>query len=772
MPVGRYDSNAMIKFCLSLLAGAYALHFTSFASPDVLFPLAAIGAAIALLAGGCRSAAGFLVGLILFAAHAQIVIASRLPARYEGDSMLTVLQVVDFPRRTGNSISFLARPLNDRRIPSRLRISWYEAPDRPAIGDTWQFEVRLRRPRGTSNPGVFDYEAWLFRQRIGATGYIVSGPRNHRLAPAAGDPASRLRQQIVRRIGDVIEDEQTAAVIAAISVGARHGITPEQWLRYSRSGTSHLMAISGLHVGLAASAAWLVAAALCALLRCRGHHLKVAWMASIVTAGCYASLSGFAVPAQRATLMLLLLAMAILLSREPRPMTILAAACCLVTFLDPLATLAPGFQLSFAAVLLLLWFARRRAVAVPRSRIVRWLAGGVQLAAVQVFLLFGLAPLTVGNFSRVSLVAPAVNFLAVLVFSVVTVQFALGGVLLDGALARAGDAALRIAAASIDILHRLIDFALAVPFGAVDTAASAVGSVSLGVILAWVALPRGWPGRHVAVLGMLALLSVRVEGPPRGCVDARMLDVGQGLAVVVRTRQRTLLYDTGAAFRGGSDMASRVVLPYLSSQGLRRIDRLVVSHSDVDHSGGAPRILADMEVGDVLAGEPEELTGAVHCRRGEAWRWDGVGFRVLHPGGGESRGGNDASCVILVSAEDAGLLLTGDVEARVERTLVASGVREKVDVVVVPHHGSGTSSSDAFVRVLAADLALVSAGYRNRWGLPRPEVVERWREAGATVLVTARDGAIGFRLCGNSGITDLTRNREHRRRVWHEPPAR
>lgn len=762
----------MIKICLSLLAGVYALHFTSFASPDVLFPLAVLGTAIALLAGGRRAVAGFLIGLTLFALHAQSVIDSRLDARYEGDSMLTVLQVVDFPRQTGNSISFLARSRRDPRVPEQLRISWYEAPARPEFGDVWQFEVRLRRPRGTSNPGIFDYEAWLFRQRIAATGYVVNGPRNRRLQAAAVDPVSRLRQRIVRRIENVIESERTAAVLAAISVGARHGITPDQWLRYSRSGTSHLMAISGLHVGLAASAAWFLAAALCALLRCRGNHLKIAWTASIVTAAGYACLSGFAVPAQRALLMLLLLAVAILRCREPLPAAILAAACCLVTALDPLATLAPGFQLSFAAVLLLLWFARRRSVPTAGSGVSRLLVGVMQFATAQVFLLFGLMPLTVTNFSRVSLLAPAVNFLAVPMFSIATVPLALAGVLLDGALATAGDAALRIAAASIDLLHRLIDYALTVPYGAVDTSMSAVGRLCLVVILAWTVLPCGWPGRHVAVLGVLALLSGRVAGPPVGCADVRMLDVGQGLAVVVRTRQRTLLYDTGAAFRGGSDMASRVVLPYLSSQGVRRIERLVVSHSDIDHSGGAARILAEMAVVNVLAGEPDAVPGAVACHRSQAWRWDGVEFRVLHPRTGERSAGNDASCVVLVAAGDASLLLTGDIEAGVERTLVASGLLGNVDAIVVPHHGSVTSSSDLFVGFLAADLALVSAGYRNRWDLPRPAIAERWRGAGAAVLVTARDGAIGFRLCANSGITNVVRNREHNRRIWHEPRQR
>ena len=731
----------MIKSCLSLLAGAYALHFTSFTSNYVLIPVALIGAGLAFVGGGRRAAAWFVAGLALFVLHAQHVIGNRLSPQFEGDSMLTVLQVVDFPRHRGGTISFVARPVDDSRIPARLRVSWYETAERPQIGDIWQFEVRLRRPRGTSNPGVFDYEAWLFRERIGATGYIVNGPRNQRLQVDTRGPVSRLRQRVVRRLEAVIDDNDTAAVAAAISIGARYGITAEQWLRYAQSG---------------------------------GNHLKFAWLVSLMVAGGYACLSGFAVPARRASLMLLLLVVAFLWSREPRPFAILAAACLLVTMLDPLATLAPGFQLSFAAVLLLLWFAQRRALESARSRIARIGYRAKQLAAVQVFLLFGLLPLTVTNFGRVSFVAPAVNFVAVPLFSVVTVPFALAGLSLDGPLERAGDAALRIAAASIELLHWLIERSLAIPDGTVTTAViGTVAGFCLLLVFAWALLPQGWPGRNVALLATLALVSDRVEGPPEACVDVHMLDVGQGLAVVVRTRQRTLLYDTGARFPGGADMATRVVLPYLSARRITRLDRLVVSHSDIDHSGGTARVLSALDVSRVLAGEPDELAGgtAVACRRGEAWRWDGVGFRILHPPGRGRHIGNDASCVILVEAGDARLLLTGDIESGVESVLVRSGVPGPVDIITVPHHGSPTSSSAVFIRSVSAQTALVSAGYRNRWGLPRPEVVQRWEDAGAAVLVTSYDGAIGARLCDRAGIVQLFRNRQRSRRVWHEPPG-
>ncbi len=765
----------MIKSCLSLLAGAYALHFTSFVSNYVLLPVAVFGAAVAFLAGGRWAATWFTAGFALFALHSFHVIGLRLPPQFEGDSMLAVLQVTDFPRRSGESISFMARPLDDPRIPPSVRLRWFEAPDPPQIGDVWQMEVRLRRPRGTSNPGVFDYEAWLFRERVGATGYVVNGSRNRRLQKDAADPVSRLRRHIVGRLESILEDTDTAAVVAAISVGARHAITAEQWLRYAKSGTSHLMAISGLHVGLAATAAWFLVVAGCAILRLGANHLKIAWIASLVVAAGYACLSGFAVPARRATLMLFLLVLALLLSREPRPFVILAAACFVIVALDPLATLAPGFQLSFAAVLLLLWFARRQAAAANRSGIERLARGTVQLAAVQVFLLVGLLPLTVTNFGRVSFVAPLVNFAAVPLFSVATVPLALAGVLLDGPFSVVGDAALRVSDASIGLLRWFIDRALAIPNGAVSTALiDGSGSLCLAVIGAWAALPRAWPGRHVALLATLALVADRVEPPPDGCLDARVLDIGQGLAVVLRTRQRTLLYDTGAAFRGGSDMATRVVLPYLSKQGIQKIDRLVISHSDNDHSGGAVAVMSNVEVARVLAGEPDMLSteSALTCRRGQRWRWDDVAFRVLHPSVAGRYFGNDASCVILVEAGDASLLLTGDIESGVEDALAGPGGLGDVDAVLVPHHGSNTSSSIAFVSTVSADLALVSAGYRNRWGLPRPEVVRRWQDSGATVLETARDGAIGFRLCDRAGIVRLSRHRQQSRRLWHEPPVR
>jgi competence protein ComEC len=761
----------MITACLSLLAGAYALHFTSFATTSDFILVALCGGGVGLGIGGRKSVVLFAVGLIAFAWQTTTVLESRLQARFEGDSMLAAIRIIDFPRTRGDSLSFLAEPVDDRRIPRRIRLSWFQPPEAPGIGDVWELELRLKPPRGTSNPGVFDYETWLFQQRIGATGYIVNGRRNQLLQADAAGSLARLRKQFVARLTRVVDDGETAAVIAAITVGARHLITDDQWTRYARSGTSHLMAISGLHVGLAATAAYLLALLASMLVRLPGNHTRIALLTSLFVATAYALISGFAVPAQRSILMLCLLVLVLLRAREPHPITILAAACALVVAGNPLSTLTPGFKLSFGAVVLLLWLARRRNRTGGGSVVTRVTGVVTQLAIMQLFLLAGLMPLTVTIFHRIAIVAPAINMAAVPLFSFVTVPFALLGLILDGPLAGLGDAALRVAGSSVQLIEYLISLSLRLPYTDINTADIAgAGSIILGLVLAWVLLPQGWPGRHVTWLAACAIFGYRIEGPPDSCFDTTVLDVGQGLAVVVRTREKTLLYDTGATWPGGASMAERVVLPYLSGRGIDRIDRVVVSHSDIDHAGGLTDLLAGTSVADVIAGEATNTLAAdtLRCHRGNHWNWNGVGFRILHPLPGDALTGNDASCVLAIEAGTARLLITGDIEAGVEQSLLQSDSNVGSDVVVVPHHGSRTSSSPRFVATVEPRIALISAGYRNRWELPRPDVVRRWRDVGAVVLTTAVEGAISVRLCDGGGIVDLDRHRKRIRRVWHE----
>lgn len=761
----------MIRACLCLLAGVYALQLSSFAVDSDLNAVAFVAFVVAFLLRHWRDLACFLAGVAVFAMAAADVVDSRLAPEFAGDSMVMRVRVIDFPVRNGPTTTFLGEALDDHRAPGRLRISWFEAPVSLRLGDIWQFELRLRRPRGSSNPGVFDYETWLFRTGIGATGYVVAGRRNHLVQSGRLGTVHRFRQQFVDRLQALLPEPRDAAVLAAISVGARHLISRDQWDRYARTGTSHLMAISGLHIGLAAGGGYVLASVCCGLTLRRGNHHVRATAFALLIAVVYALVSGLGVPAQRASLMIGVAAVAVLRRRQPHPMRIIAFACLLLLVISPVATMAPGFKLSFAAVLILLWLARRR----QRMSGGYWLSKGPtairQLATMQVLLLLGLLPLVVLIFGRVALIAPAVNLLAVPVFSFITVPLMLGGMLLDGFLQFPGDQALHAAAASLGVIENLIEGAAEIPAASqVVPGLTGFSFAYLLLPLVWVLLPPAWPGRYLAWLGLAALLLYQPPRPAPGCADVDVLDVGQGLAIVIRSKRHVLLYDTGPAFRGGGSIAATVVLPYLASLGIERIDTFIVSHADLDHAGGVAAVRAGIDVGRVIAGEtlPQFESRSHRCRAGERWQQDGIEFEFLHPVRDSPANGNDASCVLMIRAGEHRLLLTGDIERRAEDDLVRRGVLPSVAAVVVPHHGSGTSSGMAFVRALQPGLAIVSAGHGNRWGLPKQEIVSRWEAAGARVLDTAASGAISMRFCADTGIGQVLQNRVVQRRIWHE----
>jgi competence protein ComEC len=731
-----------------LLAGLFALQLISF-SESVIFIVV-----MALLLTFLRYWAllcCFLAGALLFAIPAHLVIDSRISKQFEGDSILTEVRVIDFPRRDGPSTSLLLEPIDDSRLPDRIRASWFEPPQQPALGEIWQMELRLRRPRGSSNPGIFDYESWLFRERVGAAGYVVPGERNRPLGSRKMSAIERIRADFVDRVNRVIDDENAAAVLVAIAVGSRHLLSAEQWQRYAQTGTSHLMAISGLHVGLASVAAYFATSGLLALLGVRRCNHDIALIAALLLAGAYVGVSGFAVPAQRAIVMLVLVATALLRRRQLHSAALVAGACMIVAIADPLATMSPGFKLSFAAVVALLWLGKRH---VARGAAVK------QLVHMQLVLLLGLLPFTVLIFQRVPMLAPAVNLVAVPVFSFLTVPATLVS------LAAGWDWPLRIASASVEWLERLIALSAGLPVADTHTAGAgiAVGSLVL-LALAWALLPPGWPGRHIAWLALIGVLLWKPGAPPFGCAEISVLDVGQGLAVVVRTNQSVVVYDTGPAYRGGGSAAERVVIPYLRAQGISRIDKVIVSHADLDHIGGLPAIRSSLHVAEVWLSGPDH--GERRCRRGLRWSYDGIDFSFLHPSANANER-NDGSCVLLVEAACYSVLLTGDIETVAENELVRAGLLRPVDVVTVPHHGSRTSSSTPFVERLRPGYAVVSAGFANRWGFPKQDVVERWRDQGAEVLSTAESGAVEFSLCQRGGVGRLRQQRQIRRRLWHE----
>ncbi len=767
---------------LAIVAVCFASGVALLQFQPVLPPSAMVGALAAPLllvlvcrkppcAGAAALAAGFLYALLrAYLAGA----ASPWPAQIDGQDLLVEGVVASLPdvtqqrTRLDLRIERIGEPFADVDLTGRVRLSWYRAPRSPRAGERWQLRVRLKRPHGLMSPGGLDYEGWLFRQGIGATGYVRNCDCNRRLADARSLFApdvwrQRVRDGLARRL----PAGPALGLISALSIGDRSRIPRPLWRVLQRTGTSHLVAISGLHVGLVAGLAlFLVRALWCRLgsLALRLPAPAAGALAAIAWALVYAALAGFSVPTQRALVMVTVGLGALLLRRRTQPFRALSTALLAVVLLDPFCVLAAGFWLSFGAVGLLVYTLAYRTI--PSPAWLRW-------SRVQLYIAVGLAPLVIGWFQQASLVSPLVNLVAVPWLTLVLVPLSLVCALL--LLAGAGALAAPLLAVA-QILAQATADALAW-VSAVPLAAVQVGGAPVWVLLAATCgalvllVPAGLPSRWLGVVFFLPLAGFRPAQLPAGAYELTLLDVGQGLATVVRTRSHTLVYDTGPAYSASFDAGSAVLVPYLRRLGVGHVDVLVLSHAANDHAGGALSLRQAFPVYRLLSGEPAAITWAAAepCLSGQRWRWDGVAFEMLSPPPDSGWRDNNASCVLRVANPGAVALLTGDIEKEAERSLIDRvGAKLNVDLVQVPHHGSHTSSTAAFVERTSPAYALVSSGYHNRFGFPRPEVTERWRASGARVLDTVDSGAIRFLVPAGAGALIPDRYRISARRYWHQ----
>jgi competence protein ComEC len=488
---------------------------------------------------------------------------------------------------------------------------------------------------------------------------------------------------------------------------------------------------------------------------------KAAALAGFLAAFAYCLISGYAVPAQRTLYMVGVVAAALWLGRATSASRVLAAALFLVLVLDPWAVLSPGFWLSFAAVAVIFY------VGCARTATAHWLA---QWGRVQWAVTVGLAPLLLVLFQQVSLVSPVANALAIPLVSFVITPLALAGVVLPF------DWPLALGHAILEVLMAALDWLAALPSAVWHQHAPVPWTVPLALAgIAWLLLPRGFPARALGALLMLPLFAASPPGPRGGELWITVLDVGQGLAVLARTEKHALLYDAGPAFSAFSDSGSRVILPYLRGEGIAALDALVVSHDDRDHSGGAASVLEAMPVGLMWSSlSPDHALLAASawrapCVAGRKWLWDGVSFEFLHPSGvsaDRTVRANNQSCVLRIEGAGRRVLLTGDIERTAERELLMrSPALLPADALIVPHHGSATSSTPEFVKQVAPRHALFAVGYRNRFGHPREDVLARYREAGSELLRTDAGGAIQLRFAQGGVRVDAERDRA--RRYWH-----
>lgn len=693
---------------------------------------------------------------------------ARWPSERDGRDVGLVGWIDGVPARDPGRTVFSFRVVEavDANAPRRVRLSWYDPAPTLVAGQALAIEARLRSPRGLVNPGGFDYEQWLFVERYDATGYVRSGSGTDRRFGLA-QWWLEVRAAVAGTLSDLIEDRDTAALIQALALGDRSGFEDRHWTVLRRTGTSHLVAVSGLHIGMIAALAFglVLRLALHMPLVARHAHTLAATFC-IVPAAVYAALAGFTLPTRRALIMLLVVQI-LVIGRRRRPLAgALSLALIMVLAFDPLASLAASFWLSFGAVALIVAATAPVEYPLPilwRSRMHRL----GEFGRLQLALTIGLAPFVIWYFGQVSLISLLVNFIAIPVFAVIVVPASLMTAL--AALAGVGAAGMAQATAVVaEPVWRLLETAAQHPLAAFELPRPPLPVLLLALAAIVGGLTRhGLPGRRLALFALLPLAADHAVRPAPGLLRATVLDVGHGLAVAMQTTSHRVLYDAGPLFRSGFDAGAEIVAPALAALGSGELDMLIVSHGDSDHAGGAAAVLARYPGAQILTGPDATLSGSERCAAGRSWTFDAVRFSVLHPTATTTMTGNDSSCVVLVETRSGSLLLTGDIEARAEAALLGDE-RLDADVVVVPHHGSRTSSTPAFVRAVTPDIAIVSAAHNNRWGFPQPDVSRRWIDAGADMLVTGDTGAIDV-VFGREGI-EITPRRSVRHRYWQARP--
>lgn len=630
-----------------------------------------------------------------------------------------------------------------RPLPLTARINWYRnAPDLHP-GERWQLRVRLKRPHGFANPGGFSHERWLLAAGIRATGYVRGKGENRRLGSGPVYDVQAIREWLASAISTRHGNSPEAALLRALGVGDRSQMTIRQWEVLRSTGTSHLLAISGLHVGLVASLVFMLVrrlwgwTGLCE--RWPARH--AAALASVTAALGYALLSGFQVPAQRALIMISVFMLSGFASQRPSPWHTWSLALMLVLLLDPLSALTPGFWLSFGAVAAILYLSVGYHGRLPRWR---------TIFRLQISLPIALLPLGWVWFQQLSVIAPLANLLAIPWVGFLVVPPLLLGMICLPLWPTASGWLLALAASSVQMLWHCLEWLAGLPGNLLHLPAfTAAGMLLVMLGMVGVLAPKALPIRLTGVLLLVSVIFAPSPRPARGDLWLTVLDVGQGLSAVIQTQRHLLVFDTGPAFRSGFNTGEAVVTPYLRWLDYRFINRLVLSHSDNDHAGGAAALLSNFTAGSVLSGEPGEvrLPGVRACYGGQHWVWDDVRFEMLSPVD-DSETGNDASCVLRVTAGDGrSILMPGDIERRAEHLLLQQDPKKiAASVLLAPHHGSLTSSSPEFVAAVNPELVIFSTGYLNRFGFPKEEVSRRYRAIEAEQLNTAEEGSIQVRI--------------------------
>ena len=772
---------------LSMLAGVCALQV----QPDVTIPLWSSAEILIFLPVSLwffyllrtkRMVFAFFIGYLWALLFAQLYFLQQLPDELVGQNILLEGVVTGLPDVTETSQRFGfkvkryitvngdTRGLSHKNLPKYLRLSWYYSKEKVHNGEHWQLLVRLKNPHGMYNPGGFDYEKWLYEQNIQATGYVRKNVLN--VKTEIKDQGINSLRERLQGILAALPDKTHSGLLQALTIGHKSEISPDQWQVLRLTGTNHLMAISGLHIGLVAVLIFtLISRFIPASFCLYASKSQIAAVVSLLVAGFYALLAGFTVPTQRAFIMLFVIMLALLLKRPAFSLNTLALALIFVLLVNPVSVLSVGFWLSFIAVLVISMVTSNR-VKVKKL----YLNTFYQSVRVQWLIALGMLPLSILLFQQGSLISPVANMIVIPLIGLLIVPLSLTASLISLFSSELSLWLFTVISDLVELIWLLLAWLSELPFNnwkrsSVPLIHSVLSLV--GVIL--LLLPKGLVFRVYGAFLLLPLLTYEYPKPAEGQFWVDVLDVGQGLSVLVRTRDQSLLYDTGAKFSKRFDVGEKVVVPYLNYIGLNKLDMLMISHSDNDHAGGAESVINNITTDVILAESSVISKGILEgrvleiCHAGLKWTWNDVNFEVLHPKSSYKRS-NNRSCVLKVWNQYFSLLLPGDIESKAELDMLTySASQLKTDILLVPHHGSNTSSSISWLQKVRPQLAIVSAGYRNRFGHPTQNVLKNYEKLSSQVLNTAKSGMIQIKapVVQSTQEIETSRYRKVSRHYWN-----
>ena len=734
----------------------------------------------------------FLFGICWASGFAMWRMSDTLPHAWEQKTITIVGVVASLPETTEHGVRFQFDVENvttpNAIVPRHISLSQYtnsqydvkqvstfETLTQFHAGERWQLAVRLKRPHGTQNPHGFDFESWALSENIRATGSIKTKAGLKKLKDFVWKPkyiVEHLREKVQQRINKVFGDKPYSGIIQALVIGDDSQIAAVDWQVFLRTGTSHLMSISGIHITMLAGLAfgltgfiWRRSPKLVMRLPTR----KAATIAGVFAALLYTLIAGFSVPSQRTFYMLMVFAIALWSGRQLVVTQVLAMALFIVVIIDPWAVSSPGFWLSFGAVAML-GFALG-----ARVGQLHWLKAALQT---QWAVTIGMLPLLLVMFNQTSIISPLANAFAIPLISFVVTPLALLGSFLPI------DTPLNLSYQALSVCMFALKWLNQLPIVTWQQHAPPVWTLlpaMIGVI--WLLLPRGFPMRWLGVIGFLPMLFILPVRPTVGDMKVTVLDVGQGLSVVVQTATHTLLYDTGPTYGAQADAGSRIAVPFLRGEGVKKLDGLIVSHNDNDHSGGMQSVITLMPVAWLASSFTPEVDAVksmkkLSCFAGQRWIWDGVQFEVLHPSFESYEDtmlkDNNRSCVVKVISQAGSILLTGDIEKEAELELLnRDAAKLNSDIMIAPHHGSKTSSTSDFIAAVAPSVTIFTTGYLNRFGHPKPLIIERYQTFNSQMYRSDYDGALTLDFEASTHLNNepnisITSWRTQNRRYWQD----